>query len=233
MIPLELNDDLRGFSGRTPLFPLPNLVHFPGILLPLHIFEERYRRMVEDALAGERLVSMGLLKPGWETRFDSKKAPTFRTVCVGRITTEQKLPDGRFVLLLQGLARAHIVSEVETDLPYRIASLELQKDCYFAPPVIERDNRRGEILSLFHTLFPQVDLDHILQDAQVASFPLGILCDVLAYAMPLEPPQSQRLLETLDVDARSDLLLSYLRETMLSRKAQTPADDFPPAFSAN
>src|SRR5262245_53587958 len=64
--PFELPAELEHFSGRIPLFPLPNLVLFPHILQPLHIFEPRYRKMVADALTSERLLALALLKPGWE-----------------------------------------------------------------------------------------------------------------------------------------------------------------------
>src|SRR3954468_13652401 len=87
--------------SAVPLFPLPNIVLFPRAVLPLHIFEERYRHMTADALAGNKRVAMALLKPGWEKSYYGK--PTIDpVVCVGQIVSHEKLPDGKYNFLLQG-----------------------------------------------------------------------------------------------------------------------------------
>ena len=95
----------------VPLFPLPNVVLFPHALLPLHIFEERYKAMTADALAGRRLVAMALLSPGWEKCYYGRP-PLEPVVCVGRIVSHERLPDGKFNLLLRGELRASIEREV-------------------------------------------------------------------------------------------------------------------------
>src|ERR1700752_3118620 len=100
--------DLEHFSGTARLFPLPNLVLFPSLLQALHIFEPRYRQMTADALAGDRLIAMVLLRPGWEADYDGRP-PVHEVACLGRIAAEQRLPDGRFNLQLRGLSRARIV----------------------------------------------------------------------------------------------------------------------------
>src|SRR4051812_17609204 len=95
----------------VPLFPLPNVVLLPRAVLPLHVFEERYKVMTADALRGERLVAMALLKAGWER--DYYQAPGIEpVVCVGRILSHERLPDGRYNFLLQGVMRARIAREV-------------------------------------------------------------------------------------------------------------------------
>src|ERR1700722_5036550 len=115
---------LDNFNGQARLFPLPNVVLFPMISQPLHIFEPRYRQMLGDALASDRLIAMGLLRPGWEESYHS--APAIHSVvCLGRVTQEQRLPDGRYNLVLEGLARARIIEEKQTDRLYRIAEVEL------------------------------------------------------------------------------------------------------------
>src|SRR5262245_52740264 len=95
----------KRFAGTARLFPLPNLVLFPNVAQPLHIFEPRYRQLMADALADDRLITMALLRPGWEQDYH-KSPPLYPVACVGRIAQEQRLPDGRFNLLLQGLCRA-------------------------------------------------------------------------------------------------------------------------------
>ena len=104
------------------LFPLPNVVLFPRAVLPLHIFEERYRTMTADVLAGDRQVAMALLKPGWEKDYYSRPAIE-PVVCVGTILSHEKLPDGKYNFLLQGHTRARVASE-HGGRPYRVATLE-------------------------------------------------------------------------------------------------------------
>ncbi len=118
---------LDSFDGQARLFPLPNLVLFPHVSQPLHIFEPRYRRMLADALSSDRLIAMALLQPGWEDGYE-KSPPIHPVVCLGRVEQEQRLPDGRFNLMLQGLIRVRIRDEVKTDRPYRVAHVELIED---------------------------------------------------------------------------------------------------------
>ena len=94
----------------VPLFPLPNVVFFPKTFLPLHIFEPRYRAMVQDASEGERLIGMVLLKEGWERDYEGTP-PVHRIGCVGKIIALESLPDGRYNLMLHGLCRFTIESE--------------------------------------------------------------------------------------------------------------------------
>src|SRR5262249_61215492 len=100
-----------GSAGPARLFPLPTLVLFPHVLQPLHIFEPRYRQMTADALAGDRLIAMALLRPGWEKDYEGRP-PIYSVICVGRIVAEKRLPDGRFNILLRGVSRARVRREL-------------------------------------------------------------------------------------------------------------------------
>jgi uncharacterized protein len=112
-------------SGQlVPIFPLPNAVLFPRAILPLHVFEPRYKLMTRDALAGSRLIAMALLKPGYEPRYHTLDVEVHPVVCVGRIVREEQLEDGRYNFLLQGVIRAQILQE-NTELGYRRAQLRL------------------------------------------------------------------------------------------------------------
>src|ERR1700722_13009146 len=108
---------LSSFGGTARLFPLPNLVLFPHVVQPLHIFEPRYRQLMADALADDRLITMALLRPGWEEDYH-QKPPIHSVVCLGRIHQEDRLADGRYNLLLEGLWRARIREEVSGDRLY-------------------------------------------------------------------------------------------------------------------
>jgi len=111
------------FSEPIALFPLPNVVLLPHATLPLHIFEQRYRKMTVDAIDDSQLIAMAnFAGDGW--RADYEGSPPLRDhVCVGYILQHQLLEDGRFNLLLQGLCRATIIEYVQ-DTPYRTALLQ-------------------------------------------------------------------------------------------------------------
>src|SRR4249919_2047953 len=97
-------------SELLPIFPLPNVVLFPGVFLPLHIFEPRYREMVADALAGDRVIGMVLLRPGYEHDYDGHPS-VYSVGCSGVITHCERLTDGRYNLILRGLERFRILDE--------------------------------------------------------------------------------------------------------------------------
>ena len=229
----DLDGGLQQFCGQAPLFPLPDAVFFPHALLPLHVFEPRYRKMVGDALDAERVIAMALLKPGWESVYEEKTAPIFDTVCLGRISAHERLDDGRYNLILQGLSRATVIDEKQDDRPYRVARLDVSSDHYPAQPVIDRCHRQRELLLGFRELFPKIDLDHVLHQSLDAEIPLGQMCDVLAQALKLEPSIAQNLLEEVNVDLRSDMVLSHLRVLARKMKRGSLAETFPPQFSAN
>jgi uncharacterized protein len=121
---MSLGTESQKSLGAVPLFPLPNVVLLPRAVLPLHVFEERYKEMTADVLraGGERRVAMALLRPGWEKCY--YESPEIEpVVCVGRILSHERLPDGRYNFLLQGECRARVVREVRRR-PYRVAELE-------------------------------------------------------------------------------------------------------------
>ena len=199
--------DRAAFSGRVPLFPLDKVVLFPNAFLPLHIFEPRYRAMTADALAGERLIAMAAFQPGSEQ--DAAGNPPLREVVgVGRILEEEKQADGRYNVILYGVARARIVEEVSRD-PYRLAKVELLED---RP---EKGRKYGRLRRLLLQFYNEI-LKKVLKGASVsppADLPLGPLCDLLAALLAFEPPVKQALLEDLDVGARCDRLVSLLQDS--------------------
>jgi Lon protease-like protein len=231
--PFGSHSELEGFPGSAPLFPLPNVVFFPHILLPLHVFEQRYRQMVEDAISGEGLIAMALLKPGSENVYHTKHAPIYNMVCVGRIGAHEQLPDGRYNVALQGLSRAAVLDEEDSDLPYRTARLDLRGDHYPRKPVIDRRHRQRELISGFREMLPKLELDNVFHYALDADVPLGGLCDILTYSMQLEPECAQSILDEYNVDLRSDLVLDSLRKLARQRGHCNNLGEFPPPFSWN
>jgi Lon protease-like protein len=118
----------------VPLFPLPNVVLFPRAVLPLHIFEQRYRAMIAVALEGDQRIAMALLRPGWEKRYH-ERAEIEPVVCTGTIVAHERFADGKYNILLQGDRRARIVRELHADTAYRMAELEPLPEI----PVLEID----------------------------------------------------------------------------------------------
>src|SRR5438876_12061931 len=109
-------------SDLLPLFPLPNVVLFPNVFLPLHIFEPRYREMVADAVASDRMIGMVLLRPGWDRDYEGRP-PIYPIGCSGVMTHVERLGDGRYNIVLRGLERFRIVEE-NHERSYRRASIE-------------------------------------------------------------------------------------------------------------
>jgi len=228
--PFSVREQLAAFTGCAPLFPLPNVVHFPHLLLPLHIFEPRYRQMVDESLSGTRLIAMALLKPGWVTTEGSP--PIHETVCLGRITADQRSADGRYYLVLQGLSRARIVREKSSDLPYRVAELRLHPDPETMISEAAAGAQRRRLIGAFRKLFPRHDLDGVLRQAIEEAVPLGILCDVLADAMSLDAEDAQQVLSEIDVNGRCRLVLHLIHAKVRCRE-KTVRDVWPPSFSLN
>lgn len=125
-----MNEDqaaLEKFDGTVRLFPLPGMVIYPQSIQPLHIFEHRYRQLTADALASDRLIALTMLQPGWEEKYD--QCPAICQVgCLGRIVADQLLPDGRYHLILRGLARVRTLDELPTEKLYRLANVEVLTD---------------------------------------------------------------------------------------------------------
>src|SRR5205814_1912054 len=125
---------LSQFGGTVRLFPLPNVVLYPQVVQPLHIFEPRYRQMTVDALATDRFITMCLLRPGWEEDYQGKP-PVHPIACLGRIVSDQRLPDGRFNLLLRGMCRVRLIEELVSPTAYRTARVDVLADR--GPPTIK------------------------------------------------------------------------------------------------
>ena len=230
-----MSDDptsLEDFRGLARLFPLPNLVVFPYVVQPLHVFEPRYRQLMEDALCDDRLLAMALLQPGWEGEY-AKTPPIHPVVCVGRIHQEERLPDGRWNLLLHGLARARVESEAETDRPYRVARVRLVHEEPVASPQTAGDLRRqlGRRMSRWFAAQEAalVQAEKLLQ----SDLTLGALCDVFGFALPLGIEVKEQLLEEIDVERRARRLIAHLEENSPPLPAETAPRPFPPGFSAN
>ena len=221
---------LHEFTGKARLFPLPNLVFFPQVMQPLHIFEPRYRQMTADALAGDRFIALVLPRPDWEKDYAGKPA-LHDVACLGRIMAEQPLDDGRFNILLRGLARIRIVKEISSRKLYRLARSEILADVPLADEAHEL-RWRNTLIDKAPGWFPnQSEVVEQFDKLLHSDLSLGTLCDILAFAAPLDAEFKQTLLEEMDVEKRLRALHDFLEgKKCIEEKSQRK---FPPEFSVN
>ena len=225
---MDFDYDLREFDGLCRLFPLPDLVCFPHALLPLHIFEPRYRQMTEDALAGDQFITMVQIRPAAEGSPWAEPVPIAKVGCLGRIVQHERLVDGRFNFLLHGCSRVHLVRSVPTQKLYQVWEAELLKD---EEPHQPLEPRRGELTGLFRKILEsQRGTDEDLNSLLDSAVELGILSDLIAHALRLPPAVKQRLLAQTNVDKRVEILRKALRKMVSEIQTKRP---FPPPFSLN
>ena len=191
-----------------PIFPLPNVVLFPNVFLPLHIFEPRYRQMVDEALKGDRIIGMVLLRPGWEKDYD-RRPPVYPIGCAGVITHAERLADGRFNIVLRGMEKFRVVSE-DSGRPYRIASVDSIRE---PPPESCRTEMRTERRRLEALLVPQPEGQ---RDPKVpSSMADEDLVNALAQYLEFEPVEKQALLERDGLLDRCRSLIELLEMKVL------------------
>jgi Lon protease-like protein len=187
---------LRGL----PMFPLPNVVLFPHALLPLHIFEERYRAMARDVLAGERFLAISLIAPGESEK--AEKPAVQRIAGVGEVVMAHELPDGRFNLVVRGRARIRIDEELASERPYRVVSATALPDLPSGDQkeIADADQSLRALVSHLADAIPEGG--ELLRQVMAAQESPSELVDVLAAALIVDPALRQRLLEMRDVGKR-------------------------------
>lgn len=199
-----------------PLFPLPNVVLFPNVFLPLHIFEPRYRQMVNEVLKGDRIIGMALLRPGWEKEYEGRPA-VYRVGCAGVVTHAERLKDGRFNIVLRGMQKFRVKSE-DSSRPYRLGQIE---------PIPEpsmdacRAELRAERRRLEALLVPQIEKASgpergTGRETKVASSMSDEdLINALAQYLEFEPVEKQALLERDGLLDRCRSLIELLEMKVL------------------
>jgi hypothetical protein len=185
-----------------PIFPLPDVMLFPNVSRPLHIFEPRYRAMVADALKGDRIIGMVLLRPGYEADYEGRPA-VYPIGCAGVITDVEELPDGRFNIVLRGLVKFRVTGE-DQSRAYRLARVE-------AMPELLKDEERVALRKQRQRL-------EALLAASIApgseppppTIPDDELVNALAQYLDLDPMDRQELLERDGALSRSQALIDLL-----------------------
>jgi len=186
-----------------PIFPLPNVVLFPHVCLPLHIFEPRYRTMVSDALGGDRVLGMVLLKEGWEGDYEGRP-PVYDVGCAGLISHAERLPDGRYNIVLHGLEKFAVESETG-ERPYRIARVRpIVESLPSAAHQLGETRRRleGLVRQSVEGTCAELRIPDAISDHE--------LVNTLAQYLPLDAVEKQALLEREGVAARAAALVDLL-----------------------
>ena len=187
-------------AQRLPIFPLSGAILFPGLQLPLHIFEPRYRELVSDALARDRRIGMIQPQSGGEA------APLFAIGCVGKIGEVEALDDGRYNIVLEGEARFRLLREIEVGTPYRQVEGELLSDAddevlsSAERASFEREARRFASAQGYSVDWESVER---LDDT--------MLVNGVSQIAPFDAAAKQALLEAPDLGTRCELLVQLMQ----------------------
>ncbi len=207
---------VREAAPRLKVFPLPSVVLLPGTAVPLHIFEPRYRALLKDCLAGDRVMALADLQPGWEDNYAGR--PALRPVaCAGVVAWDETLPDGRMNIILQGVSRVRVVQELENDKLYREVVAEPWEDPAYEGPLEELVRRA--VLEVAGRLDGEV-ADTLMQLATRAEG--GMLADAVAAAIVTDVEARQGVLAELDPGKRLEHVLDAVQDVIARMGAAAP-----------
>jgi len=215
------------FPTRFAIFPLPGTVLFPGVQLPLHIFEPRYRQMTAEVAQAGGVIGMTLIRPGESPM--QPRAPIFPVGCAGRIANLQSLPDGRYNFILVGERRFRIARELDSGRLYRTVEADLLEDPPFeALPEASRAalDAASQHLQLKMLELAQLTLPQHVQAlrARMRQLDPVQLANHLAFGLDCAAVEKQGLLEGRDAGERIELLIrliEFRRAERASRSSRT------------
>ncbi len=193
--------NFNDLPSELAIFPLAGAVVMPGVQLPLNIFEPRYLNMVNDALAGTRLI--GMIQPRSETLVD-ETPEIHRVGCAGRITSYSETNDGRIVLVLTGVCRFQVQRELDPRRGYRVVQPDWGR---FVADYHEDDDNMGDLDGFLSSLRAYCSLRQVeIPWDDVKKMPRRDLVNLLCAHLPLEPEDKQALIETLGLGDRAQLM---------------------------
>ncbi|WP_164115632.1 LON peptidase substrate-binding domain-containing protein [Sphingorhabdus sp. Alg239-R122] len=194
---------------RISIFPLPGAILFPGLQLPLHMFEPRYRAMVSDAMARDRQI--GMLQPN-DQKFDGmgggEDAPDlFRVGCLGRIADVEAMDDGRYNVILEGIARFRLIRELDVTTPFRQIEAELIEELSDSDILagIERASLEREARKFADAQGYAVDWDQVSRLDDVS------LVNGVSQIAPFDSAAKQALLEADSISERAELMVQLMQ----------------------
>ena len=198
---MALRPPISGETLRFAIFPLPGALLFPGMHLPLHIFEDRYRAMISDAMARDRRI--GMIQP----RASGDPAPLYEVGCLGRIEQIEAHDDGRYDILLGGLKRFTLIGEIDTPTPFRRVEAQMWEEAEEDEVLssIERASLEQEARVFAEAMDYRVDWESVgrLDDYS--------LVNGTAQVVPFDAAAKQALLEARGLSERAALIVQLLQ----------------------
>lgn len=193
---------------RLPIFPLPNAVLLPGGVMPLHVFEPRYREMVRDTLDGAGLLAIARLRPGYQADYHGRP-PVRPQAGLGRIIASDETSDGRYMIVVRGLARVELAQELPPERSYREVAARLVPDVTTRPDAVKAAHTR--LLALCERLSLALDRggDQLRALLDSCSCP-GACADAIAAALVYDHDQRQDLLERVDLADRIERVAEHV-----------------------
>jgi len=194
---------------QVAVMPLPNAILFPRVLLPLYIFEPRYKKMLADCLNGDRIFAVALLREGWERK--GRNPPAYPVATVGLIRTCVARPDGTANLVLEGLTRVNICEYVKLH-PYRVARVE-ELTSHEAAVTPARESLVAAVSKLAKARARLgAELPKPVLNSLLAVDSPDHLSDLVSYTLLENSHHKQLMLETLDVNQRLEKLVELLKK---------------------
>lgn len=195
---------------RIAVFPLRGAILLPRATLPLNVFEPRYLAMIEDVMAGTRII--GIVQPAGDD-IDEEESPADKSAglrrvgCAGRVTSYQEMDDGRIVITLTGIIRYEIIDEAETDKPYRVMSVSYDQ---FASDLREGlGEEQVDRVNLLRVLRSYLTANRMKADwSAIQRASSEFLINALSVMSPYGPEEKQALLEAADLKSRADVLVA-------------------------
>jgi hypothetical protein len=209
-------ETVRAGLESLAIFPLPSAVLLPYEVLPLHVFEHRYRRMIADVLDGGRPLAIAQLAPGWEGEYEGR--PPVEALCgAGVVTRHERLADGRYNILLRGACRVRIEAELENGKAYREVRASLVKDSPLAPAadLLEETESLRRMLFALCASRPGPAANALAHLGAQAGDP-GALADIVAAAVLTDTPRRRVALLQTDVARRLQLAQAAVAELLVS-----------------
>jgi len=211
--------DIRELPAAVPVFPLTGAVLLPRGELPLNIFEPRYVAMVDNAIAGERII--GMIQPQSENHGNTHAPELFRVGCAGRVTRFSETGDGRYLITLTGVARFRIEEELSTTTPYRqfrVSYEGFQAD--LLPGAGENAVDRESMVSMLRNFAECSKLE--VDWASIDAAPTETLVNALAMMCPFGANEKQALIEAIDLKTRAETLIALAKLDLAQRGGDTP-----------
>lgn len=202
---MTLDYPIEAFSGFAPVFPLPSLTLFPDTQAVFHIFEPRYREMLDSALKGERLIAFALLKPGYEKEYYGNPA-YYDMGCLGKIISDEKQDNGESNIVVEGLVRVGFGNLVK-ESPFRVAKLE----------ILPEKDREGDFSDIHLDLIQKLTYLAKVSDERInlnylydPGTKFATVVNMIAKHLPLKPREHYNLLREDSIQIRAERVIWHL-----------------------